>query len=319
LKIALVLLALALPYWIVDVANTSSIAIAITTNASVGETVDTYKGIYFSAIEIIASLLLIVLLIKLYFWAISDEDLLILPFEVAKYEDKSDFCGKALSDLLIAELQRIKRINSTLYEGIETENVIIPSAAPTGETATIPQLGTIGAGSTSISIGDLLTTIQRLASSNPEITCSLQEYGSVISLTACLARPPRRPQSNGLSNKSAPEIELARGHVWKVQKQITHEHIPELVKDLSFKIAYCLSNYLSEGSISAKTWLAFKHYTEALNSYGQYKRTGEIDTKYLDSAKNDCIQAINAEPNYKKNHLFTRKSRECLLQQEDAR
>ena len=220
--------------------------------------------------------------------------MLILPFEVVNSESK--YNGKAISDLLFAELQRIKHINSTKYEGIENESLErFPEF--TGENTSIPQLGTVGIGSASVSIGELMVTIKRLFRGNnyqSVISGNLDNYGSKIKLVACIK-----------GNQSC---------TWEVQVQsdkVTQRtslddfdrvsqdgeesgFISDLIRDLSFRIAYTLS----QESISAKTLLGFKYYTEALDSYQQYTITKRIN--YLVSARENCSKAVDIENNYKK-------------------
>jgi hypothetical protein len=78
--------------------------------------------------------------------------------------------------------------NNTEYDGIENEKLDIPPQILKGETASIPQLGTIGTGSASVSIGELMITIKQLFRGNRGqiITGSLENCGSKIKLVACL-------------------------------------------------------------------------------------------------------------------------------------
>jgi hypothetical protein len=74
---------------------------------------------------------------------------------------------------------------------IESERLIIPELSPTSEnlTYTVSQLGPVGLGTTSIHIGPFMAILKTLwpkGDNGQVISGSLQRYGSVISLVACL-------------------------------------------------------------------------------------------------------------------------------------
>jgi tetratricopeptide (TPR) repeat protein len=241
------------------------------------------------------SLFFVALLIMLSYWISRDEGMLIMPFEVVNSENK--FNGKAISDLLIAELKRIEYISNTEYEGIENEKLDKFTQNITGEKTLIPPLGTVGIGSASISIGELLIAIKKLfrgSSYRQIINGSLDNCGSKLRLVACLmgnqsctwvvqAQNDKKTQSDSIDDfDRAPQDDNKDGF------------ISDIVRDLSFRIAYILS----QKSISAKTLLGFKHYTEALDNYQQYILTKQIN--YLNGASENCIKATDVEQNYKK-------------------
>ncbi len=265
-----------------------------------------------SLLTISGGILVLAFLVMFICWLCRDEGMMILPFEVAAGEEK--YSGKALSQLLTAELLRISRIHGPKVEYMavnpyESEKLNMPELSPasgfltytvsqlvwnveglrpivlTGEdlTYTVSQLGPVGLGTTSIHIGPLMAILKKLwpkGDNGQVIYGSLQRYGSVISLVACL------------ENK---EI-----NAWEVKTVIdgygqkADEKIPGLVKDLSFKIIHDLRH----GEISAKTWQGFKHFTEALDAYHQYNLTGSIED--LESARTECLKAGNCEIGYEK-------------------
>jgi len=163
-------------------ANNTSLVTVIKTD------LDTFGDILFSFIRILFGGIIFLLLLVVALWIKRDDhETLILPFEVVKSEDK--YNGNAIADLLIAELQRIKQINNTEYDGIENEILYMPTQILKGETASIPQLGTVGTGSASVSIGELMITIKQLFRGNRGqiITGSLENCGSKIKLVGLLA------------------------------------------------------------------------------------------------------------------------------------
>jgi len=250
-----------------------------------------FSGVMISLFMIVVVLLLLALLIMLGRWLFGKEDgLIILPFEVATGE--SVYSGDALSHLLVAELQRIRKIHGRELEGIrpiESEQLSLPFLAPTKAIASenitysIANIGTIGTGSTSIPVGQLLVALKGLCpwgNTGRVITGSLQKYGSMISLVACL------------EHEDVNAWEVSRKI--KFYSKVDDEHIPSLVKDLAFKIAH----EHAEDPSSAKTWQGFKHFTEALDAYYQY--TLAEDIKDLERARKNCLRAASLELKYEK-------------------
>jgi len=51
-------------------------------------------------------------------------------------------------------------------------------------------------------------------------------------------------------------------------------------------------------TLTSKTWLALKHYTDALEAYNSYTLTGNKSD--LEITRRSCIRAVYSERNYKK-------------------
>jgi tetratricopeptide (TPR) repeat protein len=285
---------------VVSAASPGNNTIANANNTSIGTTINTFLNIsgdiVFSFIRIVLGVLILVLLLMLIRWIKRDDyEILIMPFEIVKSQDK--YNGIAISELLIAELQRIKQINNTKYVGIENEKLDVPPQILNGEKASIPQLGTVGTGSASISLGEMMITIKQLIRGGNRgqiITGSLEDCGSKIKLVACLrgdksctweveTQIGKKVQSNSID-----EFDIS------TNENEVDNFISDPIRDLSFKIAY----NLSQDRISAKTLLGFKYYTEALASYQQYMITHE--TNYLNLASESGVKAIDIEQDYAK-------------------
>ena len=268
-------------------------------------------------LQYFAIILLLFLIWILVAWISEDEGLVILPFNNAGTDLKYD--GKAISDLLVAELIRIYRIHEPTKEKIWSRKInqsgttILASDPTNYSKGAIPEemlfvrnqnlaenlagisteslansvanVGTIGVGGTPLSIGLILVTLKRLCPlGNPGsmITGSIQRYGSVICLSAHIEHLGRKP---------------SKGKAWKISREIVDEcEIPALIKDLAFLIVHDLSLERNRTrDISARTWMGFKHFTEAIDSYNQYVMTGDIDN--LNIARTNCIYAAKAETN----------------------
>ncbi|NYT01984.1 MAG: hypothetical protein GKC10_04415 [Methanosarcinales archaeon] len=156
--------------------------------------------------------------------------LVILPFDVGKAE--GPYSGRAIADMLGYELQRIRDVHNFdfgSYSLVETERLSLPDLVPKTETLdySIADMGTLNLGSFSLSTGQLVLTIKRLCPGTdpvPVISGSLQWYGSLAAITATLEGKTTR--------------------TWQVTRKIREEgpgkdeHIPALIRDLSFKIAH---------------------------------------------------------------------------------
>ncbi len=215
--------------------------------------------------------------------------MLICPFEAVNCAE--EYSGKAVSELLIAELQRIKHITSTEYEGIENERTKISGEKITGENALgtvnlgpsssstsitgekMPQIGTIGLGPSSISIGELMTTIKQMWRGRDGgcqvITGSLEKHGSNIKLVACLmgSNPCAWTAQTQTIKRLQRDFADDFDRVTESPREDIFIHDP--VRDLSFEIAF----HLSQNDIAAKTVVGFRCYTEALDNYQQYVAT----------------------------------------------
>lgn len=267
-----------------------------------------FSAILFSLFQYFGILLLLSLIWILIAWISEDEGLVVLPFKVANAENAYD--GKAISDLLVAELDRIIRIYprkniwsarlsrsgpniSILDSTTNSRNAmpqrfestldlyeILPSLSTESISSSISSVGSVNVGGTTLSIGLFLVTLKRLCPlGNPGsiITGSLQKYGSKVCLIA---------HKENLGNK------LHAGRSWKICHDVTNdEEIPELIKDIAFMIIFDLSKSIKQERDN--TWLGFKHFTEAFDSYNRYILTGNIDD--LQMARVNCIHASDVE------------------------
>jgi hypothetical protein len=189
---------------------------------------------------VVPAIKIILFLLLLFFLAIfalriwRKEGLVVMPFDIFPSDGKEKFSGKAISELLTYELQRILDIHSQQFEGtsIKLENLSVPSLMPKSETLaySIGEVGTVSAGSVSLPIGALITAIKRICPyTDPEkiLTGSLQSYGSTISLFA--------------------RLEAREIRAWHVSYKMgkyerePDEYLPDLVRGLAFQIAFDLS------------------------------------------------------------------------------
>jgi tetratricopeptide (TPR) repeat protein len=250
------------------------------------------SDISFNLLKIAAFLLILAFMILLARRVFKKEEgLVIMPFETSGNEQQGKYNGKLVSDLLTGELQRILKVHGHKFVGIAVtaENLSIPMIVPKSETLdySIADMGTIGDGSSSLSIGSLIVAFKRLCPGSepvPILTGSLGCFGSLIELAACL--------------------EGRKIQAWEVRKSpkngesALEECIPCLIRDLSFKIAFDLAIADPNKGVSAKTWRGFMHFTEALEAYYNYTQTGKASN--LTRSSRSCIWAVNSEKKYNK-------------------
>jgi len=245
--------------------------------------------------------IIVYLLIGLVFIVVFKEEkrISISPFKAQV--DNENYSGEAITDLLITEMKKINSIHSRKYPPIVpgkpsretyTLSTIIPLFDPINEvrilntkppitgsiSGSITELGTVNTGPVSISIGQLLIFLRRSSPfNNTEIFIegSLQKYGSTICLVA---------YHEGINSWMV-------CHEVKPTEKIKYEIIPDMVRDLSFKIFVDL--FLDR---SAKTWEGFKCFTKSLEKYEQYMRYGGVEA--LECAHKSCIKALSIEHDY---------------------
>ena len=236
----------------------------------------------YSLIKTVFVLLIGLLIVGIF----KDESgIIITPFEVGA--SGVDYNGKALSDLLVTEMQRIYLIHNIKHEmirPIESEKIQALGNESENLSYNISGLGTVNLGSISISLGQLLIAFKRLCfGSDPGriINGSIQKYGTMICLVAHMDDKEIR--------------------TWEVKQEIKYrvgsgdEQIPDMVRNLAFMIAKDIS---PEKDIQAKTWLGLKYFTEALDAHRQYNLTGE--NRELERSFENCLKATDIERSYEK-------------------
>lgn len=297
------------------------------------DTTTVYNVLYDVGRSLLA-LLVIILVMLLFRWLSTDDpDIVVVPFEVTTKDDKLG--GRAVSDSLIAELQRIRRIHDQHIPGVDhvlpapyntsgagTGGVRMSLArlatvgtaaggrvdlAPTGEvSAALDNIGTIALGDTKIAIGPLLAVLRALwplGVQSPTLRGTAQRYEKVVRLVARLEHPHFRSEDDGPSAAVATagtRRRTADNKVlsWEVSDTLASDDaLPALVQTLAYQIAHRLPPASQEAS-----WLAFRRYTEAREAYLRYRQTRR--TAALEEAAQHCLQAAAEEPHYQNNWLL---------------
>ena len=244
------------------------------------------------------------IIIILFIWRMISrrKGLLVMPFDVAP-DLGSKYSGKMISDLFTKELQIIEVVHHYMFDpiSIKSEMLKIPEntisseevpqldITPKSETFEfgIPDIGTVGSGSTSLSLSNILITFRRIVpiiKPLKVISGNLGIFGSVVKLTACL--------------------EERRLLIFETQKKVKigdspDVHIPGMVKDIAYQVIYEYEKLDKKTrSISSMTWQGFKHYTDSLEFYRLYTLTGKIED--LERSEKSCIRAAYSERKYVK-------------------
>jgi len=263
--------------------------------------IEIISGIIFSLLKISAFIFLFIFGVFLALRIFKKEGIVVMPFDIPTINEGMNFTGKLVSDILIAELKRIERVHHTKLEGPRdmgllwqpkteptSENLLQLDISSKGETLEfgISEIGTIGFGSTSLSLSNLIIAFKRLCPlSEPVsiITGGVGFFGSVVKITGCL------------EGRDAFAWEVSR----KFGKNETSDmHIPQLIRDLAFQIRFELDKKEPEPNISAVTWQGFKHLTNALDEYHNYGLTGR--TMDLERSRRSCLKAVYSERKHAK-------------------
>ena len=246
-------------------------------------------------------LLAIFFLVSVTFWIFEKEEgITVQPFETVGIEENSD--GKPFATLLSFDLQMIKNVYSgqdlPVISKSNSENKTTPR--PLGDFSipslsnfknlpleySISQIGTVGAGGTSISIGNFLVSIKEfLGNKANTITCSLQRYNSTMIIIAIL-----EDQTDTKSGFMTFEETNASNA----------EQIPNLINDLAYQISLALSKRGAQpkkDDLYPLNWQTFKYVTQGRAAYNSYIITKEV--KDLDRGKYMASLARNFEPSYK--------------------
>jgi tetratricopeptide (TPR) repeat protein len=201
--------------------------------------------------------------------------------EIEKVTSNNQKIGKAISNSLVSELNRIRHIQTLMKpegeEHLKLQVINIPPLAPIQENLenNLSNIGTLEVGKARIPVGAILLGLRILwpfGGVNKVISGDIQKIGDKVRLVV------RLEYQNEIMT-------------WDVisDSMLTIEMIRE--------IAYKVSIYLAP-NITAKTWEGFKFFTEAIASYDKYRQTQNL--QYLQQAYELCIEAKKFESKYEK-------------------
>jgi tetratricopeptide (TPR) repeat protein len=253
-------------------------------------------------LELIAIILLGIVLILFLRWLSSSSGIMILPFDDSSLESNqqgSDLHnGKAIADLLAAELHRIHHIHNLIEDrsltvletnssllGVCRENIDLCLIKGENLEKNLTQAVTISIpNQATLQIGSILLTLRQLWpwGSVQVISGSIQKYISNGELKLKLAA--RYEQTNHRSDI----------HAYELDQEIESPRIPDMVRNLAYRIALDSA----PTALSTNCWEAFKFLTEALSDFYDHIRTKSLDD--LDQAYAACKKANNKDKNYKR-------------------
>jgi len=241
----------------------------------------------------ISFVILIIAYIALIFLWISEppKGIMIQPFEISNLG--KNVSGASTASLLSSELKGISDTNSRMQNETKLVNINyyalqVPSLYSKSIESSLSNIGSVGYGGSSLSLGQLSLSLKQLLHTQPKtIKGSLHEYGSTLYMVA-----------------EMDESSLQSTKIWKVSRNLTDmnespdEAIPYVVKDLAHQIALDLGKLenSTEGKLP-ETWETFEYVNEAQKEYLEYLDTGKF--AHLSSAEDNVLSALDSEPNYK--------------------
>jgi tetratricopeptide (TPR) repeat protein len=274
--------------------------------------------ILFAVLRLSLLVLALVFILMIASWVIEeDSSIVLVPFDTAGLSGNLN--GNSMSNFLQYEIQTIKDItrlddrrspkfitgplkvvSKSCYNiNYTLNNVGLSIDMPKMEfyikdidkdlDESLSDIGTINVEGTSFSIGKMLLSMKELAGHKARtISCSIQNYGSTVSVTAIFH-----------DGKSEGEV-----YVWEAKRhlmepnQTVNDQIPSLIEDLAFQITYNLGKIgSSKPETYPRNWTTFKDLVLAREAYETYSVNEKII--YLDKASNLVLQANESEPDYK--------------------
>jgi len=213
-------------------------------------------------------------------WIFKDKALIVLPFEVISSDEK--YSGKAISESIVSEFNRISQIHNSGPSPIELISDVRRAFSLPLDKAKVDLenglssgplnlgSGTLGFGSSSISIQELLVLLKR--------KFPFRAHAPIVSGTI--------QNCNGkLSNLIATLDETSRSKTFEIKFKDSSS-----LRDL----AYIISFELNKEKIHTKTWRGFKHITETIYLYNKYYLNKDVND--LSHAKDECLNVIKLEP-----------------------
>jgi tetratricopeptide (TPR) repeat protein len=231
-------------------------------------------------LKVIGAIFLFVLISLILRWlAAKGKGTVVIPFEDLDTGNPNK--GKAIANSLVAELNRIKHINTITQsdndEHIKLQLLNIPPLIPIQENIekSLLSIGTFEIGDAKIPVGQVLLLLRSLwpfGDKSRVISGDIQKYQNVTRLVVRL--------------EEAKEIKT-----WEVTSK--DMPITEMTKEMAYKIAMYIAP-----NITAQTWEGFKFFSEAIANYNKYRQTQ--NEQYLEKTKKYCVEARKFENKYEK-------------------
>lgn len=245
---------------------------------SLPQTLTAMRDTLLVLIQVLVLAVLAFMLLAIVLWlSRGDDKTHLLPFVNAT----ADPSLVAVDESLLSELQWILEIHQRSLHGITAEHVSATTIDPNGDdlVSSLGNVGSIGFGPSSISVGQLLLVMKGLwpwGDRRTVIAGSVQRYGNTTRLVARLSRG-RKDMALAVEAPTRDGDELIG-----------------LIKDLAYRVHYAIPG----ASVEAKTWQSFRAFTEARASYAAY--VDLPDDASRDAALDCARRAHQADPDNKR-------------------
>lgn len=278
------------------------------------ELADKTANLGVSVVKIFLIVFIIIFMFQLSLWIFfGEEKTIIYPFKTSGMNESPD--GKSLAELLSSRLydvrENINEINETDYQasqiavpygGLDKFSKVkikdkgsvsfdstlllneLSSFKDSSVENSLSQIGTVGIGDTSLSLGNMILSMRELCHKDPcTIEGSLQKYGSTLIIIAST--------EGGRSIKEG---------VWEVRKNLSgdnlavEEHIPSMIDDLSYKVALDLVRQRQPESDLPQTREALKYTIACERAYITYNTTRNDSD--LHKAREMALRTLQSDP-----------------------
>lgn len=217
-----------------------------------------------------------------------------LPFDNFSDENVD---GRAISASITSEMHRIGQIHKIKFNSRQSERLPLPPKSISAERLArsfesyhsesqsfsniMSNTGILTVGKITFPLGSMLISLKRLIPFGDSVIIS-GNFQKADNLARFIAHVDHR------------------GHggicICEVTENYPKKTMYEYIKDLSYKIAFDISNVEMKNLFKAKTWEGFKNFTDSFEGYYNYTVSNKIEE--LDHAYDNCLKAIKAEQGY---------------------
>jgi tetratricopeptide (TPR) repeat protein/TolB-like protein len=270
-----------------------------------------WRDILWTALQIAGLVLAFTWVCLMLKWLSSEQEgICVSPLENTTGD--TQFNGRALSDALVAALQRIRSIHEIEKIEIATPIVLrrvefMPVRAGTEHlSAIISNIGTVGVGDSKFSVGSLLLVLKAIwpcsASTKSALAGSIRRQGKHLVLAVRLEHHGQvyAWEVHYPYDDSDAIQHLVEDMAYKIVRHICWRCDSRAVRDECQSITEAVSRSQFDSNSSGVNWESFKYFTEAVHWCHRYMQTQNPSD--LDKACQNCEKAKESQQNYIRLH-----------------